>query len=95
MNYRSLLPAFAHRHNRDGTTDSVCKSCFATVGKSFWETELEQLEQEHEHQCDPDHKIKGVQPSSSRPQMPDLVRSPVLSFTDRTPTPKTAGTAPP
>ena len=25
--------AYAHRHNRDGSIDSICKICFATVAK--------------------------------------------------------------
>ncbi len=43
---------FVHRANRDGTTDSVCKLCFATVCTSTWESELTRVEREHV--CDPD-----------------------------------------
>ena len=25
--------AYAHRHNRDGSIDSICKTCFATVAQ--------------------------------------------------------------
>ena len=43
--------AFLHRANRDGTTDSICKHCFATICTSTWETELAQAERGHV--CDP------------------------------------------
>lgn len=46
-----VCPAFAHRHNRNGTIDSICKSCFATVATSNWEFDLEQ--KEITHVCDP------------------------------------------
>ena len=42
---------FAHRTNRDGTTDSICRYCFATVSTSIWETDLAQAERGHI--CDP------------------------------------------
>ena len=42
---------FAHRENRDGTFDSICMKCFATVASSLKEAELEQGEQKH--WCDP------------------------------------------
>ena len=42
---------FAHRANRDGTTDSICKYCFVTVCTSTWETAL--AEEERRHVCDP------------------------------------------
>ncbi len=43
--------AFAHRDNPGGTTDSICRQCFATVGTSAWEAELERAELDHK--CDP------------------------------------------
>lgn len=43
--------SFLHRANRDGTTDSICKDCFATVCTSVWETELSRAERNHV--CDP------------------------------------------
>lgn len=43
--------SFVHRANRDGTTDSICKDCFATVCTSIWETDLARAE--HDHVCDP------------------------------------------
>jgi hypothetical protein len=42
---------FVHRANRDGSTDSICKDCFATVCTSAWETELGHAERTHV--CDP------------------------------------------
>lgn len=42
---------FAHRANRDGTTDSICKYCFVTICTSTWETDL--AEGERKHVCDP------------------------------------------
>ena len=44
------IPAFSHRENRDGTIDSICPKCFATIATSSLESELEQ--KEHEHHCD-------------------------------------------
>ncbi len=43
--------AFAHRENRDGAIDSICRRCFVTVGTSVREVELEQTEKNHA--CDP------------------------------------------
>ena len=45
-------PSFAHRNNPDGTTDSICRHCFATVSNSIWEAELERAERNHV--CDPE-----------------------------------------
>ena len=41
---------FPHRRNRDGTYDSICVHCFATVGTGKTEDEL--LEAEKLHVCD-------------------------------------------
>lgn len=38
---------YAHRYNRDGTTDSICKECFITVATAIWEADLERAEQKH------------------------------------------------
>lgn len=38
---------FPHRTNRDGTIDSICPRCFATIGKSHWEIDLERMEADH------------------------------------------------
>ncbi|MGH9590092.1 MAG: hypothetical protein ACRD25_06835 [Terracidiphilus sp.] len=42
---------FVHRSNRDGTTDTICRNCFATVATAIWEAELERKERSHD--CDP------------------------------------------
>ncbi len=42
---------FPHRMNKDGTIDSICPSCFSTVGRSTWEADLDRLEAAHV--CDP------------------------------------------
>jgi hypothetical protein len=43
---------FSHRHNSDGTVDSICRECFATVAKAQNESEL--YLQEHWHTCEPE-----------------------------------------
>ena len=42
---------FAHRTNPDGTVDSICKTCFVTVGTAEWADTLQALEKSHV--CDP------------------------------------------
>lgn len=44
-------PTFAHRANRDGTFDSICRDCFVTVPTLQREEDLEKPE--GEHVCDP------------------------------------------
>lgn len=46
-----IRPEFVHRSNRNGTTDSICRSCFITVANAMWEAELER--KERVHACDP------------------------------------------
>ena len=41
---------FSHRHNPDGTYDSICNKCFMTVGTKRKEVDL--LEVEQSHVCD-------------------------------------------
>ena len=43
---------FVHRFNVDGTVDSICRQCFATVATARRESEL--LSQEDHHICEPD-----------------------------------------
>jgi hypothetical protein len=38
---------FAHRPNRNGTTDSICKTCFATVGTAEQSEHLRTIEDAH------------------------------------------------
>lgn len=58
-------PKFAHRLNLDGTTDSICFRCIATVATAHDEGEL--LRYEHHHTCDPVlvERFDGTKPPSS------------------------------
>ena len=38
---------FTHRKNADGTFDSICLSCFRTVGSANIESELTESERQH------------------------------------------------
>jgi hypothetical protein len=40
-------PAFPHRHNRDGSYDSICVKCFATIATERIEEMLAESEQKH------------------------------------------------
>jgi|HubBroStandDraft_1064217.scaffolds.fasta_scaffold08867_3 hypothetical protein len=42
---------FPHRHNSNGTVDSICTECFATVATALDESELST--RESAHVCDP------------------------------------------
>jgi len=42
---------FRHRHNQDGTFDSICSDCFLTIASANEEQKLYLLERIHE--CDP------------------------------------------
>lgn len=41
------LPFFPHRKNKDGSFDSICLKCLATVARANLESELEQHDQAH------------------------------------------------
>jgi hypothetical protein len=47
-----LLSRFPHRHNADGSCDSICPVCFRTVARCEREADL-QIE-ELLHRCDPE-----------------------------------------
>lgn len=49
---------FAHRSNRNGTTDTICRQCFVTVATAIWEADLDRAERTHT--CAPGmlHSIK-------------------------------------
>lgn len=51
MHLLSSSSRFPHRTNPDGTIDSICPHCFATIGTSTWEADLESIEAAHV--CDP------------------------------------------
>lgn len=42
-----LTLVFARRKNKEGTVDSICMKCLATVASSLREAEVEQREQGH------------------------------------------------
>jgi hypothetical protein len=50
---------FAHRTNPDGTIDSICKTCFATVC-AHCKSEDVCLVNEAKHECDP-WKLRVIQ----------------------------------
>ena len=45
------LNGYRHRHNENGTIDSICVQCFATVATCNLEADLNRLERGHT--CDP------------------------------------------
>ena len=47
----SSKPKFPHRHNKDGSFDSICDTCYVTVARVKAETDLMQFEARHV--CDP------------------------------------------
>ena len=55
---------FAHRSNLDGTSDSICLRCIATVATVYDECEL--LKYEEQHVCDPIsiERFDGTNPPS-------------------------------
>lgn len=42
-----MIVQFTHRRNQDSTFDSICRSCYMTVGKRKLEAELEIDERVH------------------------------------------------
>jgi hypothetical protein len=40
-------PVFPHRRNPDGSFDSICRVCFATVARCNTEDELKEMERNH------------------------------------------------
>jgi hypothetical protein len=47
----TLLLFYPHRHNKNGTYDSICLKCFATVATTLTEPEL--AFHDRRHICDP------------------------------------------
>lgn len=47
---------FSHRFNLDGSIDSICHRCFATIGTAFQEADLERLEEVHA--CNPEEELR-------------------------------------
>ena len=42
---------FSHRHNSDGSIDSICRECYVTVARAQNESAL--YREERAHACDP------------------------------------------
>lgn len=63
---------FAHRFNRNGTTDTICRQCLATVATATWEAELERAERAHA--CDP-WAAQHFKSPSWQEMRPSLARS--------------------
>jgi len=59
------LPQFPHRHNVDGTYDSICVRCFVTIAHVSIEAELTEFEASHT--CDPIHLYRVSQSYSAPP----------------------------
>ncbi len=58
--------AFAHRHNLDGTWDSICTKCFLTVATEWAEDRL--LMHERRHDCD------SLMKARTRARFPEQLR---------------------
>ena len=41
------LAFYPHRHNKDGSFDSICLSCFATIATANTEAELAEYDKSH------------------------------------------------
>jgi hypothetical protein len=61
-----LTCRFPHRHNRNGSHDSICISCYATVASVQNEADLAQHEQKHV--CDRSLLITLVNPAECQSQ---------------------------
>jgi hypothetical protein len=53
---------FPHRHNPDGSCDSICSKCFVTVATSYKEAEL--LAHELKHVCHESWLLEATRPPS-------------------------------
>jgi hypothetical protein len=42
-----ILTVYPHRRNRDGSFDSICPTCYATVARSKPEAELAEIDEAH------------------------------------------------
>lgn len=63
---------FAHRSNRNGTTDTICRQCFATVATAIWEADLDRAERTHT--CDP-CMLQSMKKPARLDRRPTLVHS--------------------
>ena len=58
------MTGFSHRHNPDGTVDSICRECFMTVAKAQDESDLFRMERQHT--CSPGVVAWFHQPRSAQ-----------------------------
>lgn len=58
---QSPRPVLPHRHNRDGTFDSICSRCFATIATEGSGVELKKAEDVHI--C---HRLPSIKGGNSR-----------------------------
>ena len=64
------MPHFLHRHNSDGSFDSICVRCFATIGSHATSEQL--VTAEKTHACDPeqmwrrDAKVNALKKTAGR-----------------------------
>jgi hypothetical protein len=56
-------PSFPHRRNPDGTYDSICTLCLATVATAQWEEQL--YPRELAHVCDPTRRYEVTEGSGA------------------------------
>jgi hypothetical protein len=65
---------FVHRSNLDGTTDSICRQCMATVATAYDIDEFFRYEQQHI--CDPVlvERYSGTKLPSSEPVLSETVK---------------------
>jgi hypothetical protein len=60
-----IFHKFSHRHNKDGSFDSICMTCYATVSSKQYIWQLDNDEQEHK--CSP-LMVAATEPGS-QPQL--------------------------
>jgi hypothetical protein len=63
-----LKPSFPHRHNADGSHDSICRTCYATVATV--QNQLELARHESAHVCDPLSLYRATKGWSPQPRIP-------------------------
>jgi hypothetical protein len=70
---KSTVPHFVHRHNRDGSYDSICPRCAATAASATVEADL--ADGERLHECNPALLMPRPCPLAQQPRV-RLNRSP-------------------
>lgn len=62
-----------HRTNPDGTIDSICPYCYATIGNAHWESDLERMEADHI--CDPEQLARFNESRRRDVKLPQRIES--------------------